>query len=303
MRCGLPITVSYRTFLVFSIVAMSGCFHGDRRPVQPWSATGTAHIAGSAAGPQKKGAFAELSDIRVYYESAGSGPPVVFLHGGFGSSETWDGYFPLLGQSHRVIAPDSRGQGRTTIGRGPISYGRMAGDAVRLLDHLGIAKAHFVGFSDGGCTTLHLLTDYPDRVRSATLIGTPYHTDNYPPEVFAGFGKLLADLAGSERARSAYAARAPDPAAWPELVKRLGRTWLTQPAFTEGELGLIEAPVLIVKVDRDEFIPAPVFDRLRVLIPHARVLHLPEGTHRVPTERPAEIAAGIRSFIASLPEH
>ena len=73
---------------------------------------------------------------------------------------------------------DSRGQGNSTEGAGPITYGRLAFDAVRLLDHLGITRAHVVGHSSGGIAALYLLVHFPDRVKTATLMGTLYHVDN-----------------------------------------------------------------------------------------------------------------------------
>ena len=84
---------------------------------------------------------------------------------------------------------------RTKGSNAPITYGRMAFDAIGLLDYLGIHSAHVIGHSDGGCTTLHLLIDYSDRVRSATLIGTPFNTDNYPPKVFEELQNAMRMLA------------------------------------------------------------------------------------------------------------
>ncbi len=245
----------------------------------------------------------ELGDIRLHFREGGSGTPILLLHGGFGSSQDWSPYLDELSREYRVVAPDSRGHGRSTIGEGPLTYGRMAGDAVRLLDHLGISRTHLVGFSDGGCVALHLLMDYPDRIRTATLIGTPYHLDNYPPQVYAGFRGFLDGLTGSGPEadafgfKAAYLAVAPRPEDWPELVRRLGSTWLTQPTFTEFELRLIGRPVLVVKVDRDPFLPPEVFDRMASLIPSARIVHIPEGSHAVPFEQPERLIAEIRRFI------
>jgi pimeloyl-ACP methyl ester carboxylesterase len=161
-----------------------------------------ASVAALACSPNDSSStehYVDLADIRMYYEAAGSGAPLVLLHGGFGSSDVWDEYFPLL-SDHTVITPDSRGQGRTSIGDGPLTYGRMAGDVLRLLDYLGIGQAHFVGHSDGGCILFHLLIDYPDRVASATLIGAPYHTDNYSPQVYAAIQKIISSLSQAETA-------------------------------------------------------------------------------------------------------
>lgn len=294
--------------LVIAIAAatLAACSGGAHRSAAPPAGGHGAAVATAAhhTTPQVTEHYADVGDIRIFYKEAGAGTPVVFLHGGFGSSAEWDRYFPLLADAYRVIAPDSRGQGRTSIGSGPITYGRMAADVIGLLDRLGIERAHVVGYSDGGCIALHLLTDYPDRVLSATLIGTPYHLDNYSAE---GFEQLRSFIAGLEagdpahaRRKAAYEAGAADPAAWPELVKRLGRTWLSQPTFGEAELRSIETPVLVVKVSRDEFLPPAVFDRTAELIPGARVLDLGEGTHRIPREQPERLAQGIRAFIEAV---
>jgi pimeloyl-ACP methyl ester carboxylesterase len=252
--------------------------------------------------PPFESRMAELGDIHLHYLMGGAGAPIVFLHGGFGSSAMWEPYFARFADAYTVIAPDSRGQGQTSLGNGPISYGRMAADFVRLLDHLGIDRAHFVGHSDGGCTTLHLLVDYPDRVLSATLLGTPYHIDNYRRGILPVLEEFARDLAESDPAYDGIRARhaaSRDPERWSELVNRLSRTWLAQPTFSDGELGLIETPVLVVKVDRDPLLPAEVFDRMAELIRGARVLYLPEGTHSVAREQPERIAEEVRAFIES----
>jgi pimeloyl-ACP methyl ester carboxylesterase len=250
--------------------------------------------------PPIKAQHADLGEIRLHHKTSGTGVPIVFLHGGSSTSDAWDDYLPRFAESYRAIALDSRGQGQSTLGNGPITYGRMAGDVVRLLDHLGIDRAHVVGHSDGGVIALHLLIDYPDRVRSATLLGTPFHIDNYP----ANTGKVLEDyvkaLAASDPAydsiKSKHAA-ASNPRAWALLVNRLGQMWRTQPTFSQAEIGLIDTPVLIVKTDHDFFIPTAVFDRMAMLIQGARVLHLAEGTHSVYRQKLEEVSAAIGAFV------
>ena len=246
---------------------------------------------------------ADLGEIRLYYKTAGSGVPIVFLHGGSDASDAWEFYLNKFADSYRAIAPDGRGQGQSSFGKGPITYGRMAGDVVRLLDHLGIERAHFVGHSDGGVTTLHILIDYPDRVRSATLLGTPYHVNNYPANACTVLEDYVEALAASDPAyesiKSKHAA-ANKPQEWTSLVSKLGQMWKTQPTFSEAEIGLIDTPVLIVKTDHDFFIPVAVFDRMAKLIKHAQVLHLPEGTHSVCHQKPQEVATAIRTFIRAI---
>jgi len=246
---------------------------------------------------------ANLGEIRLHYKTAGSGIPIVFLHGGSSTSEAWEDYLLRFADSFRTIAPDGRGQGQSSLGNGPITYGRMAGDVVRLLDHLNVGRVHIVGHSDGGVVALHLLIDYPDRIRSATLLGTPYHIDNYPANactVLEGYVKALAASDPAYESIKSKHAAAKDPQEWLSLVNKLGQMWRTQPTFSEAEIELINTPVLIVKTDHDFFIPAVVFDRMAELMQGAQILHLPEGKHSVYRQKSEQVSTAIRAFIREI---
>ena len=89
-------------------------------------------------------------------------------------AEIWasNGIFQDLSRDHRVIAFDLRGHGESGKPHDPARYGReMALDIIRLLDHLGIRRAHVVGYSLGAILASQLLTLHPERFLSATLIG------------------------------------------------------------------------------------------------------------------------------------
>lgn len=254
----------------------------------------------SANSPLIEGQYANLGEIHLHYKTAGTGVPIVFLHGGSDTSESWVDYMHRFDDTHRTIAPDSRGQGQSTLGNGPLTYGRMAGDVVRLLDHLNIDRAHFVGHSDGGVIALHLLVDYPDRMRSATLLGTPHHIDNYPANACTVLEDYVKALAASDTAYESVMSKhaaARHPQEWTSLVNKLGQMWRTQPTFSEAEMGLINMPVLIVKTDRDFFVPSAVFDRMAKQIKNSQVLYLSDGTHSVHHKKPEEVSSAIRAFI------
>jgi pimeloyl-ACP methyl ester carboxylesterase len=120
--------------------------------------------------------FFDSNGVRIRYVEQGSGPPVVLLHGVSGdldSSWVETGVLPTLASDYRVIAFDSRGNGKSDKPRDPKSYGlQMGQDVVRLLDHLHIARAHIVGHSLGAIITATLLTTNPDRFLTATLSGS-----------------------------------------------------------------------------------------------------------------------------------
>ena len=119
--------------------------------------------------------YFDSAGVRLRYVEAGSGEPVVLLHGYTSDIEDqWvkSGVFPALARANRVIAFDARGHGKSEKPHDPKDYGpEMARDVVRLLDHLGIRKAHVVGYSMGAHVVAQLLTLHPERLMTATLGG------------------------------------------------------------------------------------------------------------------------------------
>ena len=141
--------------------------------------------------PENLASKVEADDICIHYHCYSRGEPIVLLHGGFMFSETWAGQIPALAHGHRVIAMDSRGHGRTTLGTQPLTFRRMAEDTAALIDKLRLGRVHLVGWSDGGCTALALAMDRPELVRSMTLLGTPFSTENYSEEAKHKIASML----------------------------------------------------------------------------------------------------------------
>lgn len=118
--------------------------------------------------------FFDSNGVRIHYIEQGTGIPIVLVHGRGGNVQGWisSGVMPNLAKDYRVIAMDCRGHGMSGKPHDPKQYGtEMALDIVRLLNHLGISKAHIVGYSMGAMITSQLLTMHPDRFLTATLGG------------------------------------------------------------------------------------------------------------------------------------
>ncbi len=137
-----------------------------------------------AIRPPSRAQRVKVDDIEIYFRVFGQGEPVLLLHGGVMSWESWAVQIPRLYRRYQVIAMDLRGHGRTTLGDAPLDYRRLAKDAVSLLDNLGRGPAHVVGWSDGGCAGLAIALERPDMVRSLILIGTPHDTEDYSEEAW-----------------------------------------------------------------------------------------------------------------------
>jgi pimeloyl-ACP methyl ester carboxylesterase len=130
--------------------------------------------------------FFDSNGVRIRYFDEGQGTPIVLVHGqGVFIENTWidTGIFESLKKDYRVVALDLRGHGKSGKPHDAAAYGNdLALDVIRLMDHLGIRKAHIVGYSLGGFVTSQLLTTHPDRFATATLVAagarTQYSEEN-----------------------------------------------------------------------------------------------------------------------------
>ncbi len=128
---------------------------------------------------------------RIAYDEAGSGPPVLFLHGIGGNRTNWREQLLACADRFYAMAWDARGYGQSDDYEGPLDFASFADDVIRLLDHLGISKVHLVGLSMGGRISQDLYFRYPGRVATLTLCDTfPGTTPTLPPDKMDEFINL-----------------------------------------------------------------------------------------------------------------
>jgi pimeloyl-ACP methyl ester carboxylesterase len=123
--------------------------------------------------------FESDSGVRLRFRQAGTGKPVVLLHGFASSLDAFGPFADSLASVNRVIALDQRGHGRSAVPTDADAYGHEMGeDVVRLLDHLGIDRAHLVGHSMGAVVSAYVATRHPERVATVSLIAPPFFADS-----------------------------------------------------------------------------------------------------------------------------
>lgn len=248
----------------------------------------------------------DAGDIGIFFRRFGAGDPIVLLHGGFAFAEFWAGQFPALSRHGLVIAPDSRGHGRSTLGAEPMTYRQLALDIAGLIESLDLGPAHLVGWSDGGCASIGLALERPDLVRSITLIGTPFNVDNYSPDARRKIQKFLRPTSiGQLGLRLLRRLLNPEPDKGGIFLERMSRMWTELPDYTVKELGRITAPTLVIACDRDEFLsltddPLEVFRETADAIPNSRMAMVPGGTHGVHMQHARKVNRLIIDFIAGL---
>lgn len=240
----------------------------------------------------------ESAGAQIYYATYGKGAPVVMLHGGLGNSDHWAFQVPELAKHYQVIVIDSRNQGRSTLSKQKLTYHAMAADVLVVLDSLGVKKAAFVGWSDGGAIALDLAVNNPDRVDRIFVFGTNYDSNGSKSR-----------KAGSNPTFNAYAVKcksdfmkmSKNPRAYSEVVESLMPVWRTQQAFTKDQLRSIKAFTVVADGDHDEIILLDQIKEMSKLIPNARLVVFENTSHFALWQDPAGFTKAVLDFLAVKP--
>lgn len=162
-------------------VAIGACRAAGRRASRPRPFVALALVAVLNAPCAAQDRYFDAGRVKLRYTDQGAGEPIVLVHGFSNRLELWTtvGIVQDLARDHRVITFDLRGHGRSGKPHDAACYGReMTLDIVRLLDHLGVTRAHIVGYSLGGHLTSQLPTLHPEgvrhRVSSTVRAGVPH---------------------------------------------------------------------------------------------------------------------------------
>lgn len=254
-----------------------------------------------------------------YLQRSGAGTPVVLVHGFGGNKETWLMCTPSLSRGRPLLIPDMPGYGDASpIGRDRATARAQAEAVVRLLDHAGVDRAHLVGNSMGGGISLRVATDYPDRVRSLSLIASvgPVVEKSQVAEALDRGENLLIPTSADDTAEflSLVAERLPP------VPRALRRYVAVQRIRTAGRLhemfagwknsapadgipdsfGHIAAPTLVMHGQQDRVIHPSTGRALANQIPRSRLIEL-DGIGHVPQiEAPKSVGRAIEAFLRSV---
>jgi pimeloyl-ACP methyl ester carboxylesterase len=241
-------------------------------------------------------AYASVNGLQLYYETHGSGRPLVLLHGGLMTVDL--NFGPMLeplAADRQVIAVELQGHGHTEDTDRPMTIEALAGDVVALLDHLEIAEADLFGFSLGGLVASGVAVASPARVAKLIVASADPHR---PPgrESVPLDEARMPTAADFQAMRDSYDAVAPDPAHFDEFAARTTEMVHTFPGWVD-ELRSVHVPTLLVFGDRD-FSPLQDIVELVNLLPDVQLAVLPGTTHFGLTRRHADLLALITSFLA-----
>lgn len=223
-------------------------------------------------------------DIQLFYQEYGSGFPLILLHGNGGSSDYFSEQFQPLSSVRHVIAPDTRGHGRTPRGNKPFTIRQFAQDLEEFMEELGIDKADLLGFSDGANIAMVFALRYPGRVRKLILDG-----GNIRPFGVKARYQLRIELACL---KTEFAARK-NPAVIPkaEMLGIMVHGFTTTPQ----DLARIRIPTLVIAGTHD-MIRKSHTRLIAASIPGASLLFIP-GDHGVAAGNPEAFNKAVLDFL------
>jgi pimeloyl-ACP methyl ester carboxylesterase len=250
--------------------------------------------------------FLDLSGVRVYFEAAGSGRPVVLLHGWGARAAAMRPIFEALEADHAVYALDFPGFGQSARPPAPWGVGDYCRVVVELLDREAVGPASFVGHSFGGRVGIKLATERPELVDKLVLVDAAgiRHSPGVgrallAPALRGGKALLGALPALGLRERAENLARARLGSDDYRMAGPLRETFVR----VVGEdlrplLPRIQAPTLLVWGDRDEDTPLADARVMEKEIPDAGLVVLKGAGHFSYLDRPADFARIVRTFLA-----
>jgi esterase len=272
--------------------------------------------------------FHPSSGMKLYYRKLGSGPPLIIVHGLYGSSDNWLSIAKALSRHYTVYLPDLRNHGRSPHSE-THDYPAMRDDLLEFMDRHGLSRSIFVGHSMGGKACMFLAESNPERIEALIVIDiapTAYGEGERSGQAMA-HRKIMEAMMGvdfsivgsREDAESQLARSIESPRIRSFLLKNIRRTaeggfeWrLNVPALYKNlgnVLGGLDPerysggeeiagfPVLFIRGEKSDYITDDDILTIHQIFPMARVTTLPEAGHWLHAEQPSLLVKTIRYFL------
>jgi pimeloyl-ACP methyl ester carboxylesterase len=270
--------------------------------------------------------FAKTSDgINLFYERAGAGTPIIFVHEFGGSHWSWEPQINFFSRRHQCFTFAARGYPPSDIPESLDAYSqaRAADDIIDVLSAAGIDKAHIVGLSMGGFASLHAALRHPNRVLSVVAAGAGYGAEKIHEDYFKGVSAQVAEnfeKRGAKDFAPIYAEGASrvqfqekDPRGWRLFAERLAQHDVRGAANTmrgvqmrrpslydlEAEFRAMQTPVLVMVGDEDDHCLQPGLF-LKRTIQRSGLAVFPKTGHTLNLEEPELFNRHVAEFIAQV---
>ncbi|MCC8424997.1 alpha/beta fold hydrolase [Mucilaginibacter sp. UR6-11] len=224
------------------------------------------------------GNYATVNGIKLYYETYGEGKPLVLLHGNGGSIANQSARISFFKSKYKVIAIDSRAQGKSGDDGKELTYDLMADDINQLLEQIHIDSAYFWGQSDGGIIALEMGMRYPKKVKKLAAWGANIQADSsaFTPGIYKSI---------------AVEAKSSDP-----RKRKLNTLMLNYPHLSFSALSAIKVPALVMAGDRDAISPEHTL-KIYQSLPKGQLFIMPGATHSGAYEKPNLFNQVLQDFL------
>ncbi len=253
---------------------------------------------------------AKIGDINIYYERVGTGPDLVFIHGLGSSTQGWD-FQKGFSSQYKILTYDVRGHGKSDKPKGPYSVPLFSKDLAGLFKKLDIQQAHIVGISMGGWIVFQFAADYPEMVKSLTIVNS--WADMIPKtlkerwtifqrlvifrllsmeKIGETLSKRLFIKPEQEKIRQSFVEQwaKNDKSAYMASMKG-GVGWTIRDQLSE-----IKCPTLVIAADED-YSTLESKEEYVALLPNAKLIVIKDSRHATPVEKPEEFNNVLASFL------
>ena len=214
------------------------------------------------------GKYVDIRGIKMYYKIYGQGEPLLMIHGNGGSISSFSNQIPYFSEKYKVIAVDSRAQGKSIDIQDSLSFEMMADDFNDLLDYLHLDSCFVLGWSDGGINGLLLAIRHPSKVKKLAITGANLWPDSTAINAADyTWGMDFYDRLGKEP-------QTPDIVNTRKLIK----LDCFQPQITLGQLGQVKCLSLVIGGDHDIILTQHTM-LIAQSIPGAFLWILPNSSH------------------------
>ena len=225
-------------------------------------------------------------NIELYYREAGSGEPLIMLHGNGESGEYFINQIEHFQSRYRVIAPDTRGHGRSPRGEAPFTIAQFANDLYDFMQGLGIARAVLLGFSDGANIAMKFAMQHPEMVKALILNG-----GNLDPSGVKRTAQFPIEIGYKIACR--FAAKSPSAKKNAEMLGLM----VNEPHIAPEELKKLDLPVLVIAGTKD-MIRRKHTELIARSLPRAQLVFL-KGDHFIANREPEVFNRAVSAFLAA----
>ena len=256
---------------------------------------------------EKKGKYADINGMKMYYEVSGRGDPLIVLHGAYMNIISMGEIIPKLARTHKVYAIEFQGHGRTTDIDRPITYQNLADDVAAFMDAVDLKKTDVFGYSVGAEVGLQLAIRYPEKVSRLIAASVAYDLEGWQSDYKAVIPQMTVEMIVNMPFAEEYRRLAPNPDGFPALVKKM-ITLEKESMAWEKDVKALKVPMLIIAGDADVATLEHTIAMFRLLgggvmgdmgkpLPNSRLAIMPATSHTAVITQTDLLIAFIEPFL------